>query len=112
MSVRLLPADRNSGSCNRIGCPSVSLATPDGRVIGGGIGGTLIAASPVQTKNKKPEGQECLNDLDNQSADNLVSLSGISPSQNLIPTSPAGVWPGSRTMDMCNTHVDINLMRG
>ncbi|KAK8998352.1 hypothetical protein V6N11_083743 [Hibiscus sabdariffa] len=114
----------NSGSCNRTGCLTVSLATPDGRVIGGGVGGMLIAASPVQVivgsfiwggakaKNKKPEGQECVNDSDNQSVDNLVSPSGISPSQNLIPTSPAGVWPGSRTMDMRNTHVDIDLMRG
>ncbi|KAE8727526.1 AT-hook motif nuclear-localized protein 9 [Hibiscus syriacus] len=114
----------NSGSCNRTGCLSVSLATPDGRVIGGAVGGTLIAASPVQvivgsfvwggakTKNKKPEGQECLNDSDNQSADNLVSPSGILPSQNLIPTSPVAVWPGSRTMDMRDTHVNIDLMRG
>ncbi|MBA0646251.1 hypothetical protein Goklo_014228 [Gossypium klotzschianum] len=114
----------NNGSCSRSGALSVSLATPDGRVIGGGVGGMLIAASPVQVivgsfqwggpkaKNKKPEGQECLNDSDNQSVDNLVSPSGISPSQNLIPPSPAGVWPGSRTMDMRNTHVDIDLMRG
>ncbi|KAH1106942.1 hypothetical protein J1N35_010710 [Gossypium stocksii] len=114
----------NNGSCSRSGALSVSLATPDGRVIGGGVGGMLVAASPVQVivgsfqwggpkaKSKKPEGQECLNDSDNQSVDNLVSPSGISPSQNLIPTSPAGVWPGSRTMDMRNTHVDIDLMRG
>ncbi|KAK8521993.1 hypothetical protein V6N12_066563 [Hibiscus sabdariffa] len=114
----------NSGSCNRTGCLSVSLATPDGRVIGGSVGGMLIAASPIQvilgsfiwggakTKSKKPEGQECLNDSDNQSVDNLVSPSGSSPSQNPIPTSPAGVWPGSRMMDMRNTHVDIDLMRG
>ncbi|XP_024012952.1 AT-hook motif nuclear-localized protein 11 isoform X2 [Eutrema salsugineum] len=33
---------------NRTGNLAVSLASPDGRVIGGGIGGPLIAASPVQ----------------------------------------------------------------
>lgn len=33
---------------NRTGNLSVSLASPDGRVIGGAIGGPLIAASPVQ----------------------------------------------------------------
>lgn len=36
------------GSRTRSGGLSVSLASPDGRVIGGGVGGMLIAASPVQ----------------------------------------------------------------
>ncbi|XVF73218.1 hypothetical protein PTKIN_Ptkin12aG0183800 [Pterospermum kingtungense] len=117
----LLTSD--SGSRNRTGGLSVSLASPDGRVIGGGVGGMLIAASPVQvivgsfllvgpkTKNKKG-GQEGLKDSDTQSADNLVTPPGISPGQNMTPTSPAAVWPGSRSMDMRNTHVDIDLMRG
>jgi hypothetical protein len=38
----------SSGSRNRTGGLSVSLASPDGRVVGGGVGGMLIAASPVQ----------------------------------------------------------------
>lgn len=38
----------SSGARNRSGGLSVSLASPDGRVIGGGVGGILIAASPVQ----------------------------------------------------------------
>lgn len=33
---------------NRSGGMSVSLASPDGRVIGGGVAGLLVAASPVQ----------------------------------------------------------------
>jgi len=33
---------------NRSGGLSILLASPDGRVIGGGVGGMLIAASPVQ----------------------------------------------------------------
>ncbi|XVE77121.1 hypothetical protein DITRI_Ditri13aG0036700 [Diplodiscus trichospermus] len=115
----------NDGSRNRIGGLSVSLASPDGRVIGGGVGGMLIAASPIQvivgsflwggskTKNKKGGDQEGLKDSDNQSVvDNLVAPPGISPSQNLTPTSGAGVWPGSRSIDMRNAHVDIDLMRG
>ena len=65
-----------------------------------------------KTKKKKGGGQEGLKDSDNQSVDNLVAPPGISPSQNLTPTSPAGVWTGSRSMDMCNAHVDIDLMRG
>lgn len=38
----------SGGARNRSGGLSVSLASPDGRVIGGGVGGILIAASPVQ----------------------------------------------------------------
>lgn len=38
----------NGGACGRNGGLSVSLASPDGRVIGGGVGGMLIAATPVQ----------------------------------------------------------------
>ena len=35
------------GTRSRQGGMSVSLASPDGRVIGGGVAGLLIAASPV-----------------------------------------------------------------
>lgn len=38
----------NGGSRGRSGGLSVLLASPDGRVIGGGVGGVLLAASPVQ----------------------------------------------------------------
>ena len=36
------------GSRSRSGGLSISLSSPDGRVIGGGVGGLLIAATPVQ----------------------------------------------------------------
>ncbi|KAF5737494.1 DNA binding protein putative isoform 1 [Tripterygium wilfordii] len=38
----------SSGVKSRTGGLSVSLAGPDGRVVGGGIAGSLIAASPIQ----------------------------------------------------------------
>ena len=38
----------NGGSRSRSGGLSISLSSPDGRVIGGGVGGLLRAASPVQ----------------------------------------------------------------
>ncbi|KAE8713186.1 AT-hook motif nuclear-localized protein 3 [Hibiscus syriacus] len=38
----------NGGTKNRTGGLSVSLAGPDGRVIGGALAGTLLAASPIQ----------------------------------------------------------------
>lgn len=40
--------DNGSGMTSRTGGLSVSLAGPDGRVIGGGVAGLLTAASPIQ----------------------------------------------------------------
>ncbi|KAJ7007645.1 hypothetical protein D5086_004958 [Populus alba] len=114
----------DGGSRNRTGGLSVSLASPDGCVIGGGVGGVLIAASPVQviagsflwggskTKNKKVEGPKVARDSDHQRVENPVTPTSVQPSLNLTPTSSMGVWPGSRSMDIRNTHVDIDLMRG
>ncbi|KAA3456287.1 AT-hook motif nuclear-localized protein 1-like [Gossypium australe] len=42
-----LPYDRGGGK-SKTGGLSVSLAGPDGRVIGGGLAGSLVAASPIQ----------------------------------------------------------------
>lgn len=119
----------SGGSRNRTGGLSVSLASPDGRVIGGGVGGVLIASSPVQvvvgsflwggskTKNKKKEGSEGAEvavESDHQGVHNPVALNSISPNQNLNPTPPSlSPWSTSRPpMDMRNSHVDIDLMRG
>ncbi|XP_047338438.1 AT-hook motif nuclear-localized protein 1-like [Impatiens glandulifera] len=44
-----MPSEINGGGIrNRTGGMSVSLASPDGRVVGGGVAGLLVAASPVQ----------------------------------------------------------------
>ncbi|KAK7340244.1 hypothetical protein VNO77_20943 [Canavalia gladiata] len=118
----------SGGSRNRTGGLSVSLASPDGRVIGGGVGGVLIASSPVQvivgsfiwggskTKNKKKEssevGAEVAVESDHQGVHNPVALNSISPNQNLTPTSSLSPWSTSRPLDMRNSHVDIDLMRG
>ncbi|KAJ7951130.1 AT-hook motif nuclear-localized protein [Quillaja saponaria] len=114
----------STGSRNRTGGLSVSLASPDGRVIGGGVGGMLIAASPVQVivgsflwgrskiKSKKREGPEGAQDSDHQALHNPAALNSVSPNQNLTPTSSVGAWPTSHPVDMRNSHVDIDLMRG
>ncbi|KAJ4824905.1 hypothetical protein Tsubulata_007218 [Turnera subulata] len=116
----------NGGPRHRTGGLSVSLASPDGRVIGGGVGGMLIAATPVQVivgsfiwgasknKNKKDVGAETTRESEHhQPVENQVTPTSIPPSQNLATTSSSvGVWPGSRSMDMRNSHVDIDLMRG
>lgn len=103
----------DSGSRNRMGGLSISLASPDGRVIGGGVGGMLIAASPVQvivgsfswgsskTKHRKGEGSK---------ARTMHTTSAPPPTQNLTPVS-MGVWPDSQPLGI-HDHVDIDLMRG
>jgi len=145
----------SGGSRNRTGGLSVSLASPDGRVIGGGVGGVLIAASQVQvnafycchhnhshvkirnllnldvvlpqvivgsftwggskTKIKKKEPSEVAEvaiENDHQTVHNPVAVNSISPNQNLTPTSSLSPWPASRPLDMRNSHIDIDLMRG
>ncbi|XWS49826.1 hypothetical protein CRYUN_Cryun12cG0036300 [Craigia yunnanensis] len=47
LSGSFMPND-SGGTRSRSGGMSVSLASPDGRVVGGGVAGLLVAASPVQ----------------------------------------------------------------
>ncbi|KAM3321956.1 AT-hook motif nuclear-localized protein 1 [Capsicum chacoense] len=47
LSGSFMPSE-TGGMRNRSGGMSVSLASPDGRVVGGGVAGLLVAASPVQ----------------------------------------------------------------
>nr|GMD61995.1 AT-hook motif nuclear-localized protein 9-like [Ipomoea batatas] len=81
----------------RTGSLSICLASPDGRVIGGGVGGVVIAASPVQVilgsficvgskaaKSKPPVSIEgAAAHLNRQSFDNSVSPSNMQHNQNL-----------------------------
>ena len=64
-----------------------------------------------KTKNKKGEGSEGARD-DHQTVKNPITPTSVPPSQNLTPTSSVGLWPSSQSVDMYNTHVDIDLMRG
>ncbi|KAL8535524.1 hypothetical protein ACS0TY_011232 [Phlomoides rotata] len=47
LSGSFMPSE-SGGMKHRSGGMSVSLASPDGRVVGGGVAGLLVAASPVQ----------------------------------------------------------------
>ncbi|XP_015868718.3 AT-hook motif nuclear-localized protein 1 [Ziziphus jujuba] len=47
LSGSFMPSE-TGGTRSRSGGMSVSLASPDGRVVGGGVAGLLVAASPVQ----------------------------------------------------------------
>lgn len=68
-----------------------------------------------KTKNKKTEdseGAEVAMEPDHQAVHNPVAVNSIPPNQNLTPTSPLSPWPASRPLDMRNSHIDIDLMRG
>ncbi|XP_074561413.1 AT-hook motif nuclear-localized protein 11-like [Curcuma longa] len=116
----------NGGSRSRSGGLSVCLSSPDGRIIGGGVAGVLIAATPVQViigsfiytgskaKNKakisnetNPEAHELQVGGDEQTAP-FAAL----PSPNLSPSPILGGWPAPRHLTMRNAHIDIDLTRG
>ncbi|XP_057454600.1 AT-hook motif nuclear-localized protein 9-like [Lotus japonicus] len=115
------------GSRSQTGGLNISLASPDGRVIGGGVGGVLIAASLIQvivgsfmwggskTKNKNKqdsENAEVAMESDHHAVHNPVAVNSISSNQNLTPISSLSSWPASRQLDMRNSHIGIDLMRG
>ncbi|KAF9623915.1 hypothetical protein IFM89_006642 [Coptis chinensis] len=105
----------------RTGGLTVSLSSPDGRVIGGGVGGMLIAATPVQvvvgsflyggskTKNKGAADPESSHPTGDKSA----TPTALPLNQNLTPSSATSAWPGSRPIDMRSAvQIDIDLTRG
>ncbi|KAF7844643.1 AT-hook motif nuclear-localized protein 9-like [Senna tora] len=107
----------SGGSRNQTGALSVSLASSEGRVIGGRVG-SLIAASPVQLivgsfLLKKKEGTEKEANVARESDDQAVHSPVVSPNQNLTQASSSmSSWRDARQLDMRNAHFDIDLTRG
>ncbi|RWV90512.1 hypothetical protein GW17_00047275 [Ensete ventricosum] len=129
----------NGGSRSRTGGLSISLSSPDGRVIGGGVAGLLIAATPVQVtailicciictfvkvivgsfiyagskaKNKAKASNETGAEFELQVGDKQSTPYSALTSQNLTPSPVMGGWPGLRQLDIRNAHIDIDLTRG
>ncbi|ESW30489.1 hypothetical protein PHAVU_002G157300 [Phaseolus vulgaris] len=112
------------GPRSRTGGMSVSLSSPDGHIIGGGVA-SLIAASPVQVVvcsfvygSSKPKTKQVTtatkdSSCEPQSSDKLASQ-GSAPNQNY--SSPAtGMWPASsRPLEVksAHPHTGIDLTRG
>lgn len=110
---------------NRSGGLSISLASPDGHVIGGGVGGMLTAASPVQvivgsfiwttlkTKPKIVKGTEGDGDSQHFSVGStMLAPPSDEQSHNLFRNTSMGGWASPpQAVDMRNSHVDIDLMR-
>ncbi|KAB1217114.1 putative DNA-binding protein ESCAROLA [Morella rubra] len=104
LSGSFMPSD-SGGTRSRSGGMSVSLASPDGRVVGGGVAGLLVAASPVQVvvgsfltgnqHEQKPKKQK----------HDYVSIATPTAA---IPISSADPW-SSMPLDSRNKPTDINV---
>ncbi|KAL2342763.1 hypothetical protein Fmac_004048 [Flemingia macrophylla] len=115
----------DGGPSNRTGGISVSLSSPDGHVVGGGVA-VLIAASPVQVVlcsfvygGSKTKSKQVIADKNESSkppqTDKLASPASAPapPAQNYLP-SATSIWPGSRPAELksAHTHTSIDLTRG
>lgn len=112
----------DGGPRNRTGGVSVSLSSPDGHVIGGGVA-MLMAASPVQVvvcsfvhgntkaKNKQVADPKSDESSEPRHSDKLATPTSAPPGQSYTP-SASGLWPGSRPVDLRTPHTGIDLTRG
>lgn len=117
LSGSFLVAD-NGGPRSRTGSLSVSLCSSDGYVVGGGIGGMLIAGGPVQvvvcsfvyggskSKNKTDVGPNAEQSSVLQPSEEAGPPASPPRRQNVAPISSSDVWPNLR-----NLQTEIDLTR-
>lgn len=101
-----MPSD-SGGTRSRSGGMSVSLASPDGRVVGGGVAGLLVAAGPVQVvvgsflagnqHEQKPKKQK------------HDAISTVPLQTSTIPISAADNWSALQPDLRNNKQTDINV---
>ncbi|MQM12890.1 hypothetical protein Taro_045810 [Colocasia esculenta] len=92
----------NGGMRSRTGGISVSLAGPDGRVVGGGVSGMLLAASPIQVV----VGSFLPNVLKQQKQRTILH----SPPLSTVPI-PSGVLTAARPRSQANPDEQCNIPR-
>ncbi|XP_060207010.1 AT-hook motif nuclear-localized protein 5 [Lycium barbarum] len=108
------------GPRNRTGGISVSVCSPDGHVIGGAIGGRLIAASPVQVvvcsfvydPKVKSKPESSVKDEKESAEKSSTPVGGATLNQDPASGSGSGVWPPSSRPDVRNSQTEIDLTRG
>ncbi|KAF8047819.1 hypothetical protein N665_2815s0002 [Sinapis alba] len=117
LSGTFMPNDIG-GTRSRTGGMSVSLASPDGRVVGGCIAGSLVAASPVQVvvgsflvgkdkKDQKPKRDKHDFIMLSQTAAIPISSAATIHSVTSLPINNR--WQTSLASDPSNNSSDINL---
>ncbi|XP_047165653.1 AT-hook motif nuclear-localized protein 7-like [Vigna umbellata] len=112
LSGSFMPTD-NQGTRSRSGGMSVSLASPDGRVVGGGVAGLLVAASPVQVVvgSFLPSSQQEQKLKKPKSTDYAAAAAAISPVIAVTPTT-APLPPAPAASNPEKEDVNINVMSG
>ncbi|KAJ4850717.1 AT-hook motif nuclear-localized protein 1 [Turnera subulata] len=115
LSGSFMPTE-TGGTRSRSGGMSVSLASPDGRVVGGGVAGLLVAASPVQVvvgsflagnqHEQKPKKQKHDSILTTITTTAAVPISSADPKSNI---SFRGDSWSSLPADSRNKPADINV---
>ncbi|KAG5228455.1 AT-hook motif nuclear-localized protein [Salix suchowensis] len=106
------------GTRSRSGGMSVSLASPDGRVVGGGVAGLLVAASPVQVvvgsflagnqHEQKPKKQKH-DSLSGVMLTAAIPISSADPKINFSSSSFRGDSWSSLPPDSRSKPADINV---
>ncbi|XVE57764.1 hypothetical protein DITRI_Ditri04bG0115900 [Diplodiscus trichospermus] len=116
LSGSFMPND-SGGTRSRSGGMSVSLASPDGRVVGGGVAGLLVAAGPVQVvvgsflagnqheQKPKKQKQEPISAATPMAA---IPVSSADPKLNISTSFRGDSW-SSLPSDSRNKPTDINV---
>ncbi|XP_060180075.1 AT-hook motif nuclear-localized protein 5-like [Lycium barbarum] len=112
----------SGGPRDRTGGISISVSSPDGHVLGGAVGGRLIAASPVQVvvcsfvygpKVKSKQETSNTKGGEGESAEKLSIPVNATTTLSQDPNSATGVWPPiSRPPELRNSQPEIDLTRG
>lgn len=111
----------DGGSLGRSGGLSISLSSPDGRVVGGGVGGQLVAASTVQIivgsfiygGSKGKTAKESNVSSEHQTSDRqMITPCSTLPGRGHTDSPVTGGWPGLREIVLQSPHLNIDLMHG
>lgn len=110
----------SGGPRDRTGGISISVSSSDGHVLGGAVGGRLVAASPVQVvvcsfvygpKVKSKQEASSIKG-ENESAEKSSTPVNATLSHDPTSNSATGVWPPISRPELRNSQPDIDLMRG
>ncbi|KAJ1416049.1 PPC domain [Sesbania bispinosa] len=121
LSGSFMPSE-SGGTRSRSGGMSVSLASPDGRVVGGGVAGLLVAASPVQVvvgsflagdqheEMQKKHKHEVISTTVTPTAAVPVSIADPIPNLSSSPSFRGDNWSATRAVaETRNNPTDINV---
>lgn len=108
LSGSFLPCEDNGRS--RAGGFSISLAGSDGKVLGGGVAGMLIAASPVQVivGSFIADGKKSNSNIQKSGASSAQAPQMLNFGAPTTPTSPTSHGPSSESSDENDNNSDFN----